>query len=72
MKRASIVNQPLEPIRAQLYLFHSTNDGVVPFVNAENLVKKLPMTENVTTDFQAYGNHMKASETFYKKIKEML
>lgn len=72
MKRASIVNQPLEPIRAQLYLFHSTNDGVVPFVNAENLVKKLPMTENVTTDFQAYGNHMKASTIFYKKVKEML
>lgn len=72
MKRASIVNQPLEPIRAQLYLFHSTNDGVVPFVNAEHLMKTLPMTENIVTDFQAYGNHMKASTIFYKKVKEML
>lgn len=72
MNRCSIVNHPMDTIQAAVFLFHSTNDRVVPFVNAEHLMQKLPMTENIVTDFQAYGNHMKASTIFYKKVKEML
>lgn len=72
LKRSSIVNHPLETVKAPLYLFHSTNDKVVPFINAKHLLSVLPVTPNITTDFGAYGNHMMASSTFYKKIKPML
>lgn len=60
--------------RAQLYLFHSTNDNMVPFLNSQTVAEQFRSAEldNVSYDFAPYGNHMKAAVTFFEKVYKML
>ncbi len=57
--------------QAPLFLFHSTTDDTVPFVNslkAEEKFKKL----NVKFDFHDYGNHMAGFLKFLHKVSKDL
>lgn len=60
--------------KSQLYLFHSTEDNMVPFFNSEDLKAELERqgVHNVQYDFAPYGNHMKAAVTFFEKVYRML
>jgi len=51
---------PSDPV----YLFHSIDDNVVPFINAYSLQKTLSGTSNVIYNFGHYGNHVKACLRF--------
>ena len=44
---------------APVYLFHSIDDNVVPFENAEALLQNIQGYCNVTYNFGHYGNHVK-------------
>lgn len=44
---------------APVYLFHSMDDNVVPFENAEKLLENIQGYCNVTYNFGHYGNHVK-------------
>lgn len=60
--------------KSPLYLFHSTEDDVVPFLNSKLLETELEsfQTDNVQFDFAPYGNHMHAAITFFEKVYHSL
>lgn len=59
---------------SELYLFHSTEDNMVPFLNSEHLKQSFEKQElqNIKYDFAPYGNHMEAAVTFFEKVYRML
>ena len=74
-KRSSMVGDSICPSwtpQAPLYVFHSTQDDVVTIRCAEHLQRCYPNLPNVTYDFGKYGKHIKASYTFYPRVREML
>ena len=60
--------------QSRLYMFHSTEDNMVPFLNSKNLSDKFKMygLDNVEYNFDTYGNHMKAAVTFFEKVYRSL
>lgn len=65
-----------------LYLFHSTTDDVVPFMNSEHLTYSLSVSDTITAnantsprilcDFADYGSHMAACILFLQRIYHAL
>lgn len=60
--------------KAPLYMFHSTEDNMVPFLNSERLSEQFKAKKlgNIEYDFDAYGNHMNGAVTFFEKVYRML
>ena len=60
--------------KAKLFLFHSTEDNMVPFLNSEHLQKEFEKQhlDNVQYDFAPYGNHMRAAVYFFEKVYKSL
>lgn len=60
--------------KSYLYLFHSTRDDMVPFLNSENLKSEFDsqQLDNIQYDFAPYGNHMTAAVTFFEKVYKSL
>ena len=60
--------------KSYLYLFHSTRDDMVPFLNSENLKLEFDSQklDNIQYDFAPYGNHMTAAVTFFEKVYKSL
>lgn len=60
--------------KSSLYLFHSTDDDMVPFINSEMLKKSLKQKDanDVMYDFASYGGHIEAALIFYQKVFNML
>lgn len=60
--------------KSYLYLFHSTRDDMVPFLNSENLKLEFDsqQLDNIQYDFAPYGNHMTAAVTFFEKVYKSL
>ena len=60
--------------KSRLFLFHSTQDNMVPFLNSEHLKANFDAQhlENVQYDFAPYGNHMNAAVTFFEKVYKSL
>ena len=56
--------------KSQLYLFHSIEDNMVPFLNSEHLKAEFDsqQLDNIQYDFAPYGNHMNAAGTFFEKV----
>ncbi|GEM_PF-803045 len=65
--------QPFTPV-AQLYLFHSLNDDMVPFENSQYVQTFLQErgASNVEYDFGNYGIHMQAALIFFRNIYKRL
>ena len=66
----SIINwKPKSPI----FLFHSTTDDMVPFINSKNLKESFDeQGVEFVFDFSDYGSHMEAAVEFIKKVYEDL
>ena len=60
--------------KSNLFLFHSTEDNMVPFLNSEHLHKEFEIQHlgNVHYDFAPYGNHMRAAVYFFEKVYRSL
>ena len=60
--------------RASLFMFHSTQDDMVPFLNSKRLSKEFERQglENVEYDFGEYGTHMNGAVTFFEKVYKRL
>lgn len=60
--------------RSPLFLFHSTEDNMVPFLNSERMQAELEKrgAERVSYDFAPYDNHMQAAITFFEKVYKAL
>lgn len=60
--------------RSDLFLFHSTTDNMVPFLNSERIKSEFDrqQLQNVEYDFAPYGNHMNAAVTFFEKVYHSL
>lgn len=83
--RSSLVHYPVDdsPVgadsicpswqpRTPLYVFHSMNDDVVPFDNAEHLRRCLGDAPAVTYDFGKFGNHMQSMPLFFTRVRDAL
>ena len=59
---------------SSLYLFHSTTDDMVPFLNSDHLSKLFQQKglDNVEYDFDDYGPHMNGAVTFFEKVYKRL
>jgi len=57
--------------RTPVYVFHSTNDDVVPFFNSEHL-RRCFVSAPFTYDFGKYGSHLKSSPAFFTRVRESL
>lgn len=71
VKRNSIVDwTPHSP----MYIFHSTNDNMVPFLNSKHLMAHFDEQniDFVEYDFAPYGNHMRAAVCFFEKVYQKL
>lgn len=57
-----------------VYLFHSMNDDIVPFANAEHLRMMFDAngTEKVEYDFGRYGGHAVCVLKYLRKVRRML
>lgn len=55
---------------ADIYMFHSTEDDMVPFVNSTIMQQYFDslQVDNVSYDFSAYGTHMKAALIFFRNL----
>lgn len=53
--------------QCQTYLFHSTEDDMVPFVNSEHLRGSISDSTQVTFDFSPYGTHAAACILFLER-----
>lgn len=51
--------------QSPLYIFHSIDDNVVPFVNAANFQSEMALKGNISYNFGHYGNHVKACLRFF-------
>ncbi len=60
--------------QANLYMFHSTEDNMVPFLNSEHAKQVFDKQhiESIVYDFAPYGNHMNAAVTFFEKVYKAL
>ena len=60
--------------QSDLYLFHSTEDNMVPFLNSQHLKTEFEsqQLEETEYDFAPYGNHMNAAVTFFEKVYKSL
>ena len=60
--------------KSNLFLFHSTEDNMVPFLNSEHIkaIFDAQDLENIEYDFSNYGNHMNAAVTFFEKVYRSL
>ena len=57
----------------QTYLFHSTEDDMVPFVNSEQLQNSITTNNaTITFDFAPYGTHMAACIRFLKHVYQTI
>ncbi len=54
--------------QCRMYLFHSTEDNMVPFVNSEHLRASIPDTSRVAFDFAPYGTHAAACILFLERV----
>lgn len=70
MVRNSIINwKPNAPI----FLFHSTTDDMVPYINSERLKQSFESQGvEFMCDFSDYGTHMVAAVEFMKKVYKYL
>jgi len=64
--RAMLENSATQEVMPEcpIYLFHSIDDNVVPFINAYELESKLE-GYNVIYNFGHYGNHVKSALRFF-------
>jgi len=71
VKRNSIVHWTP---KSRMYMFHSTEDNMVPFLNSEHVKKAFDAQglENIEYDFAPYGNHMNGAVTFFEKVYRSL
>ncbi len=71
-QRTSLVHDWQPDTTINLWLFHSINDDVVPFVNAELLDSHLAQFNlpNYKTQFGKYGNHYQAFFRFLVEISK--
>ena len=82
---SSLVHYPLDSLapgqdtlclswrpKASVYVFHSYNDRIVPFVNAEHLQRCWQRMDNVTFEFGHYGSHLRSNKTFFPLVKKRL
>ena len=60
--------------QSDLFLFHSTTDNMVPYINSEHIKQEFDtqQLENIEYDFAPYGNHMEAAITFFEKVYRSL
>lgn len=60
--------------KAPLFMFQSTQDNMVPFLNSEHVREEfmLQHLENVEYDFAPYGNHLNAAVLFFEKVYRSL
>lgn len=58
--------------QAPLYVFHSTNDNLVPFQNALHLRRCYQTLPNIIWDFDKYGGHVRSMFTFLSKVQSLL
>ncbi len=71
LQRNEIIDwEPQSPI----YLFHSTEDDMVPFLNSELLQTSFDEKglENISYDFGEYGIHMQGALEFLQRVYNML
>lgn len=83
--RSSLVHYPMDdhPIGQNIicpqwkpttptYVFHSTQDDIVNFCNAEHLKRCWLDASNVTFDYGQYGNHLRSCRLFFKIVRKQL
>lgn len=60
--------------KAPLYMFHSTEDDMVPFLNSAHVAYEFTqkMLTNVEYNFSPQGNHLNACATFFEKVYQSL
>lgn len=58
--------------KAPLYVFHSTNDDLVPFVNSAHLQRCYADVKTIQWDFGKYGKHVPSMLKFLSKVQKML
>ena len=58
--------------QAPLYVFHSYEDEIVPFVNAGHLQRCMSGLPGITYDFGNFGGHLQSAYTFTRRVKEKL
>jgi len=81
--RSSLVHYPItaedttsvipawEP-RSPLYVFHSDEDDISPFRNAQHLRRRYGDLTNITWDFGPYGSHLQSARVFITRVKELM
>ena len=60
--------------QSPMFLFHSTQDNMVPFLNSKKLKEEFnnQHLDNIQYDFAPYGNHLNAAVTFFEKVYRCL
>lgn len=60
--------------QSPMFIFHSTNDNMVPFLNSEHLKEHFDEQgiDFVTYEFAPYGNHMRSAVCFFEKVYKRL
>ncbi|MBQ3998169.1 MAG: alpha/beta fold hydrolase [Paludibacteraceae bacterium] len=60
--------------KAPLYMFHSTEDDMVPFLNSAQVAYEFTqqLLTNVEYNFSPQGGHMNACATFFEKVYQSL
>ena len=58
--------------KAPTYIFHSTKDDIVPFINAVHLRRCWADAPNITYDFGYYGNHFSGIMVFFTRVNKMM
>lgn len=67
----SVINEMMPTV--PIYLFHSLDDKVVPFVNAYNIMQKMDQQEsNIMYNFGHYGAHQMATLRFFMTCLDLL
>ena len=59
-------------LQCPAYFLHSVEDEVVPIINSENLMAKMPDDSRISYDMGYYGSHMAASVPFVKYVYQDL
>ena len=83
--RSSLVHYPVDDLpvgsdticpawtpRADVYVFHSERDDIVPFCNAEHLRRCLGDKPNVTYDYGKYGGHLSSKIKFFRIVSKLI
>ena len=71
VKRNTIIHW--EP-QSRMFLFHSTEDNMVPFLNSEHIKNEFDEQHCnfIQYDFAPYGNHLRAAVFFFEKVYRSL